>query len=76
MAPVIMEILMKQLLYPKYIMNSGKILFVLSPLDPERRLKVMDSIFSFREMVEDKVRRGELDKSVLDLYDYIYDNHW
>lgn len=76
MAPVIMEILMKQLLYPKYIMNSGKILFVLSPLDPERRLKVMDSIFSFREMVEDKVRRGELDKSVLDLYDYIYDNYW
>ncbi|MEM4912478.1 MAG: malate synthase, partial [Metallosphaera sp.] len=51
MAPVIMEILMKQLLYPKYIMNSGKILFVLSPLDPERRLKVMDSIFSFREMI-------------------------
>jgi len=75
MAPVIMEILMKQFLYPKYIMNSGKILFVLSPLDPERRLKVMDSIFSFKEIIEDKVKRGELDKSVLDLYDYIYDNY-
>lgn len=58
MAPVIMEILMKEMLYPKYIMNSGKLLFVLSPLDPETRLKVMDSIFSFREMVEDKVKRG------------------
>ncbi|MCH4816303.1 MAG: malate synthase [Saccharolobus sp.] len=76
MAPVIMEILMKQMLYPKYIMNSGKILFILSPLDPERRSKVMDSIFSFRKMVEDKVRRGELDKWVLELYDYVYDNYW
>lgn len=74
-APVIMEILMKQFLYPKYIMNSGKILFVLSPLDPERRLKVMDSIFSFKELIEDKIKRGELDKSVLDLYDYIYDSY-
>jgi malate synthase len=73
MAPVIMEILMRQLLHPKYIMNSGKVLFILSPLDPERRSKVMDSIFSFRELVEDKVRRGELDKSVIELYDYIYD---
>lgn len=73
MAPVIMEILMKQLLYPKYIMNGGRILFILSPLDPENRLKVMDSLFSFREIVEDKVRRGELDKSILELYDYIYD---
>jgi len=73
MAPVIMEILMKQLLFPKYIMHSGRILFILSPLDPENRLKVMDSLFSFRGMVEDKVRRGEFDKSVLELYDYIYD---
>lgn len=75
MAPVIMEILMRQFLYPKYIMNSGKILFVLSPLDPEKRLKVMDSIFSFREMVQDKVKRGELDPTVLELYDYIYDDY-
>jgi len=75
MAPVIMEILMRQFLYPKYIMNSGKILFVLSPLDPEKRLKVMDSIFSFREMVQDKVKRGELDSAVLELYDYIYDDY-
>lgn len=54
-------------------MNSGRVLFILSLLDPERSSKVMDSIFSFRELVEDKVRRGELDKSVLELYDYIYD---
>jgi malate synthase len=75
-APVIMEILMKQLLYPKYIMHCGRILFVLSPLEPERRLKIMDSIFSFRGMVEDKVRRGESDRPVIEIYDYIYDNYY
>ncbi|TRM84922.1 malate synthase, partial [Sulfolobus sp. E3] len=74
-APVIMEILMKEFLFPKYIMNSGKILFVLSPLDPETRLKVMDSLFSFREMVEEKVKRGEIEKYVLEIYDYIYDEY-
>ncbi len=74
-APVIMEILMKEFLFPKYIMNSGKILFVLSPLDPETRLKVMNSIFSFREMVEEKVKRGELERYILEIYDYIYDDY-
>ncbi|EZQ01523.1 malate synthase [Candidatus Acidianus copahuensis] len=75
MAPVIMEILMRLLTFPRYIQHNGKILFLLSPLDPETRSKVMDAIFSFRETVEDKVRRGELDNNVLQLYDYIYDNY-
>ena len=38
-----------------HFMNSGRVLFILSLLDPERRSKVMDGIFSFRELVEDKV---------------------
>lgn len=74
-APVIMEILRRQLTLPRFIQHSGRILFELSPLDDEERRKAMEAIFSLsRDELVEKVRKGELDKKYLELHDYIYDS--
>lgn len=73
-APVIMEILRRQLTLPRFIQHSGRILFELSPLNDEERRKAMDAIFSSsREEVVRKVESGKMEKKYLELHDYIYD---
>jgi malate synthase len=73
-APVIMEILKHQLLSPRYIQHSARVLFVLAPAEKRRRGQLLDAIFTLsREQVAERVREGTLDKSILDARDYIYD---
>jgi malate synthase len=73
-APVIMEILKRQLLSPRYIQHSARVLFVLAPANKQERVQLMDAIFSqSREEIVKRVHEGTLNKSVLYAHDYVYD---
>jgi malate synthase len=73
-APVIMEILKRQLLAPRYIQHSARVLFVLAPANEQERAQLLDAIFALsREEVVERVQAGTLNKSTLDAHDYVYD---
>jgi malate synthase len=73
-APVIMEILKRQLLARRYIQHSARVLFVLGPANEQEREQLLGAIFSpSREEVVQRVQAGTLDKWALDAHDYIYD---
>ncbi len=73
-APVIMEILKRQLLSPRYIQHSARVLFVLAPANEQEREQLLEAIFApSREEVVKRVQAGTLDKFALDAHDYVYD---
>ncbi|MGW8221072.1 MAG: malate synthase, partial [Syntrophobacteria bacterium] len=73
-APVIMEILKRQLLAPRYIQHSARVLFVLGPANEQEREQLLEAIFTHsREEVVERVQAGKMNKSALDAHDYIYD---
>ena len=73
-APVIMEILKRQLLAPRYIQHSARVLFVLGPANEQEREQLLEAIFSpSREEVVKRVQAGTMNQSALDAHDYIYD---
>ncbi|HJT18454.1 MAG TPA: hypothetical protein VJ853_13740, partial [Thermoanaerobaculia bacterium] len=65
-APVIMELLKRQLLSPRYIQHSARVLFVIAEASEKRRKEILDAIF---DRDRDQIR----DREVLNAYDYIYD---
>jgi malate synthase len=73
-APVIMEILKRQLLSPRYVQHSARVLFVLAPANGQERAQLFEAIFTLsREEVVQRVHEGTLNKSALDAHDYVYD---
>ncbi|MCG6974447.1 MAG: malate synthase [Desulfobacterales bacterium] len=73
-APVIMELLKRQLLSPRYIQHSARVLFVLAPASDQEREQLLDAIFTLsREEVVQRVQEGALNKSALVAHDYVYD---
>jgi len=73
-APVIMELLKCQLLSPRYIQHSARVLFVVAPAKDQEREQLFEAIFSpSREEVVKRVKAGTLNKSALDAHDYVYD---
>jgi len=73
-APVIMEILKRQLLSPRYVQHSARVLFVLAPANEQERVHLLEAIFTLsREEVVKRVHEGTLNKSTLDAHDYVYD---
>ncbi len=73
-APVIMELLKRQLLSPRYIQHSARVLFVLAPANDQERGQLLDAIFTLsREEVVQRVQEGALNKSALVAHDYVYD---
>jgi malate synthase len=88
-APVIMDILKRQILSPKYIQHSARVLFSLADKDPKTRQKLLDVIYYLdknlkpvyrdkdgnpsREEIVKAVRRRKLSKGMLQIHDYIYD---
>jgi malate synthase len=73
-APIIMEILKRQLTAPRYIQHSARVLFVLAEANDQRRGQLMEAIFSpSREEVVRKIQAGLLEPSVLVVHDYVYD---
>jgi malate synthase len=73
-APVIMELLKRQLLSPRYIQHSARVLFVMAPANDQEREQLFEAIFTLsREEVVKRVQAGTLNKSALDAHDYVYD---
>ena len=65
-APIIMELLRRQLLSPRYIQHSARVLFIVGEANDQKRRTILDAIF-------DRDRKDIKDPAVLKAYDYVYD---
>ena len=73
-APVIMELLKRQLLTPRYIQHSARVLFEVGQANKEQREQIMDAVFDLsREEIEKRVKAGKMGQFALDAHDYICD---
>jgi len=73
-AAVIMDLLKRQLLSPRYIQHSARVLFVVGYANPQERAEILDAVFDFsREEILRRVESGTLSQATLDAYDYVYD---
>jgi malate synthase len=73
-APVIMEILKRQLLSPRYIQHSARVLFVVAQANEQERVQILEAIFALsREEIVKRVHAGALNKFALGAHDYVYD---
>ncbi|MDR3762582.1 MAG: malate synthase [Acidobacteriota bacterium] len=73
-AAVIMELLQKQLLSPRYIQHSARVLFVVGPAAPEVRREMLEAIFDLtREELRKRVSAGSISPAALAAHDYVFD---
>lgn len=73
-APLIMELLHKQLLSPRYIQHSARVLFVVAQAKPAERAPLLEAIFDLsREEVVKRVGAGTLGEGALAAHDYALD---
>ncbi|MGO9515644.1 MAG: malate synthase [Candidatus Korobacteraceae bacterium] len=73
-APVIMELLKRQLLSPRYIQHSARVLFVLAEAGDQERNQILDAIFELsREEIVKRVQAGTMRPQMLAAHDYVYD---
>jgi malate synthase len=73
-APVIMELLRRQLLSRKYIQHSARVLFVMGQAGDEEREQILDAIFDLsREEITKRLQAGTIKPAALAAHDYVYD---
>ncbi len=73
-APIIMELLKRQLLSPRYIQHSARVLFVVGQANEQERAQILEAIFDLsREDIVKRVQAGALNKIALGAHDYVYD---
>jgi malate synthase len=73
-ADVIMELLRKQLLSPRWVQHSARVLFVIAVASPKDRGPILEAIFDLpRSEVEQRVKAGKLPQSALAAHDYVLD---
>jgi malate synthase len=73
-ADVIMEILQKQLLSPRYIQHSARVLFVVGQAVASERKHLLEAIFDLsREEAVKRVQAGTLSQTALAAHDYVFD---
>ena len=73
-APIIMELLKRQLLSPRYIQHSARVLFVVGQANQQERAQILEAIFDLsREEIVKRVQASTLNKTVLAAYDYVHD---
>jgi malate synthase len=73
-ADLIMDILKKQLLSPRYIQHSARVLFVLGQANTEAREQALTAIFDLsREEVAKRVQAGTMNQAALAAHDYALD---
>jgi malate synthase len=74
-ADVIMELLRKQLLSPRWVQHSARVLFVVAVASPAERGPILEAIFDLpREEVAKRVKAGTLPESALHAHDYVLDS--
>ena len=73
-APIIMDLLKRQLLSPRYIQHSARVLFVVGQASDDERWQILEAIFDLsREEIVKRVQAGPLGKVALAAHDYVYD---
>jgi len=73
-APIIMELLHKQLLSPNYIQHSARVLFVVAEAGDAERKQLLEAMFDLsREEVARRVQAGSLSPRCVSARDYVYD---
>jgi malate synthase len=73
-APVIMELLKHQLLSPRYIQHSARVLFVVGQANKQERAQILEAIFDLsREEIVRRVQAVALNQIALDAHDYVFD---
>ncbi|MFI5341022.1 MAG: malate synthase, partial [Candidatus Methylomirabilales bacterium] len=73
-APIIMDLLKRQLLSPRYIQHSARVLFVVGQAGDPERWQILEAIFDLsREEIVKYVQAGTLGKIALAAHDYVYD---
>jgi malate synthase len=73
-APVIMDLLKRQLLSPRYIQHSARVLFVVGQASEEERWQILEAVFDLsREEIVARVQAGTLSRIALAAHDYVYD---
>ncbi len=73
-AGVIMELLKRQLLSPRYVQHSARVLFVVGQASAKERAEILDAIFDLpREEIVKRVQAGSMSKSALAAHDYVLD---
>jgi malate synthase len=73
-ATVIMELLRRQLLSPRYVQHSARVLFVIGQAKPSERGQLLEAIFDLpREEILRRVQAGTMDRRALAAHDYALD---
>ena len=73
-APIIMQLLRKQLLSPHYLQHSARVLFLDGEADEQTGKQMLEAIFDLsREETVQRVQAGTLNESALAAHDYVFD---
>ena len=73
-APVIMDLLRRQLLSPRYVQHSARVLFVIGQARPALHGQILEAVFDLsREEVVRRVQAGKMDRAALEAHDYCLD---
>ena len=73
-APLVMEVIRRQLFHSQWIMYGSRVLLSIIEADEKEREQTLTAIFSpSRAEVVGKVETGELSPTALAAYDYVYD---
>ena len=73
-APVIMELLKRQLLSLRYIQHSARVLFVVAQAGEKEREQILEAIFGIsRDEIIKRLRAGTVQPAALAAHDYVYD---
>jgi len=73
-APLIMDLLKRQLLSPHYIQHSARVLFVLAQASEEEGRQLLEAIFDLsREEIAKRIKAGSMKSAALAAHDYVYD---
>ena len=73
-APLIMVLLKRQLLSPKYIQHSARVLFLLAQATAEEREQILAAIFDVsRQEIVKRLQAGAMKPAALAVHDYVYD---
>jgi len=73
-ASIIMELLKRQLLSPRYIQHSARVLFVVAEAGDQERQQILEAIFDLsREEIVKRVQAGAMKPGMLAAHDYVFD---
>jgi malate synthase len=69
-----MAILRRQLLSPRYIQHSARVLFVVAQANAVERAQILDAIFDLsRAEITARVETGSMVRAALYAHDYVFD---